>query len=291
MNTQLTPPPDHDLRPATRIRQRNELVAIVDHESAAGTPHRRFVPLAAAAAVVAVTAGLAVGVPALRGGEAQPPVAGQDTTAAQPAVEPLSEAEQATYGKSCAGQIDRVPKGVDQRYSVIDGFTWVKPADPAARGVVVVRQTGNKRLMKACTFNANGQTRMVAFALPGQTQSTPVTGTLQGTYAKEVTRITVALGNGPATEAVLRHGFYFAPVKYVDTSNLPAPDSPPTYAVRGYDAGGKLVYATPRTYREWQAELDACYTDPAGKRVVYRNIDVLPNPTVDQCKRGVAWNW
>ncbi|GAA1592904.1 hypothetical protein GCM10009789_53670 [Kribbella sancticallisti] len=287
MNSQLIPPPDHDLRPATRARQRDELVAIVDHESAAGTPHRRFVPLAAAAAVVAVTAGLALAVPALRGEEAQPPVAGQDTAAAKPAVEPLSEAEQATYGKSCVGKEFRGPKG-DQTYTVIDGFRWVKPADPAASGVVLIRRSKG---IQACAVDSKGQARLIAFAFPGETQGMPVVGSVAGTYTKQVTRITVAAGSGPTTEAVLRHGFFFAPLKRVDSQGRPAPDSPPAYTVRGYDADGKLIYATPQTYRGQQAEIDACFTDPEGKRVVYSNIDILKNPTVDQCKRGVAWNW
>ena len=84
MNTQLTPPPDHDLRPATRNRQRDELIAIVDHESAKAAPRRRLVPLAAAAAVVAVAAGLAIGVPALRGDKSQPPASGAASGAQPP---------------------------------------------------------------------------------------------------------------------------------------------------------------------------------------------------------------
>jgi hypothetical protein len=287
MNTQLTPPPEHDLRPSTRNRQRDELIAIVDHESASSAPRRRLVPLAAAAAVVAVVAGLAIGVPALRGDGTQPPVSGQETAAA-PAIEPLSKAEQATYGKDCATSGSNTSKGDDKNYTVVDGFRWVKPTDPARSGVIVVR---TPKVTSACVITSKGQVTTYNFALPGGAQGALVVGGAQGTYTKAVNRITVAVSGGPATEAVLRHGFFFAPVKWISLTKMPAPDSPPTYDVRGYDTDGKLVYATPKTFREQQAEIDACYTDPEGKRVVYSNIDVNKNPTVDECKRGIPWNW
>ena len=60
-----TLPPERDLSAATRTRQRHELMAIVDHESAGPRGRRRFVPLAAAAAVVLVV-GAAIAVPSLR---------------------------------------------------------------------------------------------------------------------------------------------------------------------------------------------------------------------------------
>ncbi|WP_344215806.1 hypothetical protein [Kribbella sancticallisti] len=46
-------------------------------------------------------------------------------------------------------------------------------------------------------------------------------------------------------------------------------DAPPTYTVRAYDAAGKQIYATPKTQCKWTAQMDGCYTDAEGKRVVF----------------------
>jgi hypothetical protein len=103
----LSTPPDHDLPPGARRRQRDELVAIVDHE--AETPRRRLaVPLLAAAAVLVVVAGLAVAVPALRDKDEPTPAATQPKVAAskKPPVQPaktrqLSGAQTAAFRSAC----------------------------------------------------------------------------------------------------------------------------------------------------------------------------------------------
>ncbi|NEA37457.1 hypothetical protein [Streptomyces sp. SID13031] len=292
MNTQLTPPPDHDLRPATRNRQRDELIAIVDHESAQATPRRRLVPLAAAAAVVAVTAGLAIGVPALRGDKDQPPVSGADAGPAKPAVEPLTAAEQKNYVKACQG-----PEGKDpypaRVYTVADAFKWVNP--PAGTHATAWVVLNYKTSFRVCGFGATGKpTEWIrasgdrSWVMREQVDKGAVGG---GTYTKSVTRVTVASDGGPGTEAILRNGFFFAPMKQgKPTVGEPKPDSPQQSTVQGYDASGKLVFATPKTYREEQARIDSCYTNPEGTKVVYSNAE-KPRPTPSQCKRGFAWGW
>jgi hypothetical protein len=293
MNTQLTPPPDHDLRPATRNRQRDELIAIVDHESAQAAPRRRLVPLAAAAAVVAVTAGLAIGVPALRGDKARPPVAGTGIGAATPPIEMLTTAEKNKYARACNHGAEASPDPAARVYTVIDGFKWVNPpAGTHALAWVVIKKEA-KALVTACGFDANGRQTELSWGTKGETKMDVVdkTGAGNGTYTKSVARITIAIGTGPATEAVLRNGFFFAPMKYVDTLTRPAPTDRPTYTVRGYDATGKLIYASPKTIRELNAKLDGCFTNPEGTKVVFVGGGRKVTPPVSQCPRGVAWSW
>jgi hypothetical protein len=80
-------------------------------------------------------------------------------------------------------------------------------------------------------------------------------------------------------------------MKYVDTLTRPAPTDRPTYTVRGYDATGKLIYASPKTIRELNAKLDGCFTNPEGTKVVFVGGGRKVTPPVSQCPRGVAWSW
>jgi len=288
MNTQSTRPPEFDLDPRTRARQRDELIAIVENESArpVSLPRRVAVPLLAAAAVVAVVTGLAFAVPALRGDKAQAPAAGQGATVATPALELLTSSERAAYGAKCGfGKATVTPKG-----TVVDGFRWVNPpAESRATTWVVVKQ---QNLVRACGFNAKGQQSEFGFASKGEAQRDVIDkkGAGSGTYTKGVARVTIAIGSGPATEAVLRDGFFFAPMKYVDTYDPKTPDAPPAYTVRAYDAAGKQVYASPATQQEMTAQLDGCYTDPDGKRVVFSGGG-RSDPPINECTRGIAWTW
>jgi hypothetical protein len=146
-------------------------------------------------------------------------------------------------------------------------------------------------MRRACGFNANGRISEIGFASSGLTQRAVIDrkGAGNGTYTEAVTRITLSIGTGPATEAVLRNGFFFAPMKYVGGPIPRTPEAPVGFTVRGYDAAGKLIYQTPKTIREYDAQQNRCYTDPAGKRVVFALAGKTPTP--DQCARGVAWNW
>lgn len=280
--------PDVVLDHRTQARQRDELITIIDNESSRPSSRRRLVvPLLAAAAVVAVIAGLAFAVPALRGTKAQPQVAGPDTASAKPELEPLTAAEKEAYAKKCD------PSGGKpaRKGTVVDGFKWVDPpADSRAIAWVLVK---GMKMTNACGFNTKGQVSEIGFASSGETMQAVIhkTGAGSGSYARSVARITIAIGTGPATEAVLRNGFFFAPMKYVDTYNPKTPDAPPTYTVRAYDAAGKLIYASAKTQREMTAQFDGCYTDPAGTRVVYVGGGRKGTPPVSQCSRGVAWNW
>lgn len=295
MNTQLTPPPEHDLRSATRNRQRDELIAIVDHESAQAAPRRRLVPLAAAAAVVAVTAGLAIGIPALRGDKAQPPVAGADAGPAKPAVEPLTAAEQKTFAKACSAPQSHDPDPAARVYTVADAFKWVNPpAGTHATSWVVLKYKATKAFA-VCGFGARGKQTEWFW---GSSDRSWVMGQLVekkaiggGVYTRSVTRVTIASDGGPGTEAVLRDGFFFAPVKQgKPITEKPKPDAPQLSTVQAYGARGKLLFATPKTFWAEQARIDSCYTNPEGTKVVYSNSE-KPRPTPAQCRRGFAWGW
>ena len=227
MNLTVTPPPEHEPSPATRARQRDELVAIVSHESTAAS-RRRLVPLLAAASVVAVTAGLAIGVPALRHDSSRPPAAGTDEAVskplAQPLTQPLTAAVQSSYAKRCN---ENWGKDMAKRpFTVVDSFRWANPPqDSRSIAWVLIR---NQVMTRSCGFNANGRISEIGFASSGQAQPAVIVrrGAGNGTYTKAVTRITMSIGAGPTTEAVLRNGFFFAPMKYVAGPNPRTPAVP-----------------------------------------------------------------
>ena len=87
MNDLLTRRPDRPLPPGRHEALRADLLAAIDTEETR-TPHRELVPLIAAAAVLAVVVGLAIGVPALERDDGAAPAAGQDQ--AQPRTRELS---------------------------------------------------------------------------------------------------------------------------------------------------------------------------------------------------------
>jgi hypothetical protein len=281
-------PPDVRLDPRTQARQRDELIAIVDHESARLSSHRRMtVPLLAAAAVVAVVAGLAIGVPALRGAKTQPQVAGADTSTSTLKTEPLSAADKTAYAAQCHGISSRAPGWT---YTVIDDFRWVNPpADAWSTAWVVVRGTkGIGKITTACGFTKGKWTDMIHSA---GIQLKAAEGSRIGNYTKAVARITVTPKGGRTVDAVLSNGFFFTPFNRVDTYDPNKPNAAPDFTMRAYDAAGKLLYATPKTVREQQAEIDQCFTDPAGKRLVHTSQGGAPNPTVKTCPRGIYWGW
>jgi hypothetical protein len=131
MNTAPTLPPDRDLRPATRARRRDELIAILERDSAPANRRRHLVPLAAAAAIVLVV-GAAIAVPALRDDKSPGPGGdlprddGRTSAVRTSTVEPLSAAEQAALGTNCPGDAPGRFK-----FKAIDGFKFVNPPSDA----------------------------------------------------------------------------------------------------------------------------------------------------------------
>ncbi|HZX04173.1 hypothetical protein [Kribbella sp.] len=266
-----TPP---DLRPETRARQRAELAAIVGHE-ATRKPRNHAVPLLAAAAVAAVTAGLAFGVPALRHNTAPDPAAGTKQPLA-----PLSEADKARFGKICSTRVplplDRLPQ---DPYTVLDAFRFANPPSGTyATAFVVVRTHG---MLSSCGFGSGGELRTAIPRFPQHALYDVVNagqvGT--GTYTSQVTRITVAVGNGKAVESVLRHGYYYTALPFVHSPRGP-------YVVRAYDAAGKQVYDSRRSEAELRAR---CYRDAQGK--VIASTTANPHPDPKTCRPTYVWKY
>ena len=197
--------PDGDLRPSTRDRQRDELIAILDSES--GTPSRRrlLVPLAAVATVVLVAAlGLA-----LRNSNPR-----HEQVASVPMVEPLNAGEKAHLGQRCLVSYNLA---TSTGHTVLDGFRFVNPpSDAYVRTWVVGFGDG---LWVNCGFNEAGVmvSGTAAESRLGLFNEVQAGGPGSGAYMKSITRITVTPLGGEPVEAVLRNGFYYAPVRSVPT--------------------------------------------------------------------------
>jgi hypothetical protein len=287
MNT----PPEHDLRPSTRERQRDELIAIVGHESHDGTPRRRVVPLVAAAAVLALTAGLAVGIPVLRDQSRGVPVNGP--VKKQTDVEPLNAADKARLGKAC---VDKMQPRIAGRavqaepYEVLDAFKFPHAKSNTYTPVWVVVHT-KMWGWTSCGIDATGKVRQVFPFGQDQTMYRPVEHRMigGGAYAKSITRITVDVGTRPTMEAVLRHGYFYVPVPYVRVRGPHSDSTAIPVVVRGYDAAGKLVYTSPRTDGEFHARRNACYVDPDGKLVAWMSDNPSPDPKT--CQKSTVWNY
>lgn len=270
--------PDGDLRPSTRDRQRDELVAIL--ESGSGTPSRRrlLVPLAAVAAVVLVAALGFV----LRDGKPR-----VEQVVSAPAVEPMSAAEKAHLGQRCLVSYNLA---TSTGHAVLDGFRFVNPpSDAYVRTWVVGYGDG---LWVNCGFDQAGVmvSGTAATTRLGLFNEVQAGGPGSGAYVKAVTRITVTPLGGEPVEAVLRNGFYYAPVRSLPARKAQTDSSPRPYVVRGYDATGQLVYTSPETEADRNAERVACRADPTGR--TYASIGSQRSlPAPKDCRPNLPWIW
>lgn len=297
MNAVPTLPPDRDLRPAARDRQRDELVAIAEHESATSPARRRLVPLAAAAAIVLV-AGAAIAVPVLRPDKDQPPVGGTDVAPVWQLTS-LSDAERIALEPKCAPELQQQknipgrvkprggqPQAGQPKPDIIDGFRYTNaPADAAATQWLVKKQVGE---WFACGFDRNGKRVTGMEAGPGQPMYNVVDpmGMGTGLYLKSVHRITVTPHGGEPVEAILRDGYFYAPVRPLEMNVDGPPSTPLPYITRGYDAAGKLVFTSAATVGERTEARKKCYVNPDGTLAYY----TPPKPKPTSCLRMVAWD-
>lgn len=307
MNHQIIPPPEHDLPEGVRSRQRDELVAIVDHE--VGTPRKRIaVPLLAAAAVLAVTAGLAFAVPALRGDKTAPasttPVAGV-TKKKPPAVQPavireLSAAEKAAFRDKCVAFTEGYQDPFAS-FEVIEGFTYVKTARQSLAKSWLVARRGMDYWI--CTRNGYGNIASDFIFGPqasGRYKDVPYLfapvdgrGNGGGLYIPSIARITVQHDGEQAVQAVLRDGFWFAPMEeargMLDSKGKRAtPDNHligviPGWTIRGYDGDGKLVYDSAKN----GPDVRKCYSNPAVTEVLV--VNSAKHPTPASCQKMFDW--
>lgn len=279
MNNLLTPPPEHNLRSSTHNRQRDELIAIVAHESHEGIPRRRLAPLAAAAAVVAVVAGLAVGVPALRGeDEAQPPVAGTESSSSAPIQELDALATKLTSG-DCLKGTGPMPDNV-LPYTGGKAFEYTKETAPGSPKRWFYTATGSYGTSLVCALDSQGKV-VERWSMTGPSglggflfAPADVRGSNSGLYTAPVARITVQNPGGPLVEARLREGFWFTPRADAKAAT-----------VRAYDKAGKLIYDS----AEQGPSPDDCYTDPAGTKVL--KVGKTPNPNPASCRRTLVWSY
>ncbi|WP_427890729.1 hypothetical protein ACQHIV_01030 [Kribbella sp. GL6] len=279
----ITTPPE--LRPETRARQRAELTAIVARE-ATRKPRNHAVPVLAAAAVVAVVAGLAIGIPALRQDGAPAPAAVPAHPGSQ-AIAPLNAADRNPLGALCAERVATVAR--TKSHQVLDGFRYTDPPSGAFSTTwVVIRIEG---FWASCGFDAKGNLNAMLPASPRQPllHAVELKGAGTGLYAAHIKRITVALPGQAPVQAVLRNGYFYTALPYVRVRGPRTDSAVRPYTVRGYDANGKLVYTSPRTDGEVRAGFDRCYVGPDGKIVGFGTAGAHPDPKT--CLRSYIWRY
>lgn len=306
----LSTPPDHDLPAAVRSRQRDELVAIVDHEAEA--PRRRIaVPLLAAAAVIVVVAGLAVAVPALRDNSTpapagvstatQPKVAASKKPAAQPVrTRELSAAETAAFRTQCIA-FTQYSSDSFADYQVVHAFEYVGTARPSLTKSWLVTRKGSDYWI--CIRDGRGSVVSDSGfgpAISPRSKDIPYLfapvderGTGTGMYIPSITRVTVQHTGEAVVEGVLKDGFWFAPMEDAKLERDPKgqpvrPDNGligviPDWTIRGYDGAGKLVYDSAKN----GPAVKNCYSNPAATEVLV--INAVKNPTPATCQRMFDW--
>ncbi len=257
--------PDRPLPPAQHERMRAELLAELDSESGR-TPRRTLVPVAAAAAMLMVAAGLAVAVPALRKDDAGTPVAG----AGQPVVRDLSAADTAALQQQCLAEADRITVKQLPRpfrsYQPVRAFEFVDVKDPKvvktwliAKGKQDQWQDGVPPIIDPatepdgywlCSRTAGGAISESSIRQPGDKALPWEVRRLArntGVFAGSVQRVTMQPKGQPERDAYLSNGFWFAPtVGRVGWGPHYDDDDPnlADFVFRAYDAGGREVYSS-----------------------------------------------
>jgi len=256
--------PDRTLPPAQHERMRAALLAELDSESAR-TPRRTLVPVAAAAAVLMVAAGLAVVVPALQKNDAGTPVAG----AGQPVVRDLSAADTAALQQQCLAEADRITVKQLPRpfrsYQPVRAFEFVDVKDPnvvktwlIAKGRPDTWQDGVPPMIDPatepdgywlCSRTAGGAISESSIRQPGGDLPSEVRRVARnaGVFAGSVQRVTMQPKGQPERDAYLTDGFWFAPtVGRVGWGPHYDDDDPnlADFVFRAYDASGREVYSS-----------------------------------------------
>jgi len=286
MNSAPTLPPDRDLRPATRARQRDELIALLEAESGPVRRRRLLVPVAAAASI-ALIVGAALALPRLRHDSSPAPAGIPEHLVRTQEFEPLPSAEVASLGRKCLANF-RLDKSKDAK--VIQSLRATQPPKDAFVTTWVL--TYGAGLWQTCGYNQAGVLVDGAGANEDSELRRVVApyGIGSGLYTKSISRVTITPIGGQPVEAVLRNGFYYASVSKVRVRGPRTDKTPRPYVVRGYDATGKLVYTSPRTDGEVRQAQSGCYLDPTGKKLVGWMSD-NPHPDPKTCPRTIAWHW
>ena len=255
--------PDRPLPSAQHERMRADLLAELDSESVR-TPRRTLVPVAAAAAVLLVAAGLAVAVPALQKDDAGTPVAG----AGQPVVRDLSAADTTALEQQCLAEADRITVKQLPRpfrsYQPVRAFEFVDVKDPKvvktwliAKGRADVWQDGVPPIIDPatepdgywlCSRTAGGAISESSIRQPGGDLPSEVRRVARnaGVFAGSVQRVTMQPTGQPERDAYLYDGFWFAPTVGRVGWGLYDADDPDLsdFVYRAYDGAGREVYSS-----------------------------------------------
>ncbi|WP_350278015.1 hypothetical protein [Kribbella sp. HUAS MG21] len=257
MNELLTRRPDQPLPPGTHERLRAELLTAIEAEPA--RPRRRILaPALAAAAVLAVVAGLAIGVRAFRT-ETAPPAAGPG------AVRALTADETDALRTQCLAEAHRISsKSLPHPftdYKVIRAFEFTGVKDPdvvstwlIGTGFQTYPKVADHRIPQRrvpaywlCSRTAGGviSEPSIRFGHAATLSGGPLLSIARnaGVYTKDVARITVQPKGQQPIEALLQDGFWFAPtVGRVDWGPYDADDpGKRDFVIRGYNAAGTLL--------------------------------------------------
>ena len=299
MTDLLTRRPERPLPPGRHQKLRSDLLAAIETETAR-TPRRVLGPLVAAAAVLAVVAGLAVGVQALKRDDGAP--AGPDH--AQPRIKELSAQDTKTLRQQCQREADKItradlPHPFDD-FTTLKAFEFVDVTAPKVvktwfigSGDEVYKglKSGPGRtapILWLCSRTAGGVISESSIRFPSAVNMPdPVLGFARnaGVFVAPVTRVTVQPKGQPEIEAVLRDGMWFAPTEgRINWGPFDAADPvTKTYVLRGYDASGRQIYSSATTPAPVQTDcvVRGPYTNKDGK-----TISPTPNPSASppDCK-------
>ncbi len=258
MNELLTRRPDRPLPPGTHERLRADLLSAIENEPTR-PPRRILAPALAAAAVLAVVAGLAIGVRAFRTDTA-PPASGPATVRA------LTADETASLRTQCLAEANRITsKSLPHPftdYKVVKAFEFTGVKDPNVVSTwligfgnqtypTIARHPMPERSHPAywlCSRTAGGviSEPSIRFSPNSILSGAPSMRIARnaGVYTKTVAKITVQPKGQQPIEAFLQDGFWFAPT--VGRTNWGPYDADDPgrgdFLVRGYDAAGALLY-------------------------------------------------
>jgi hypothetical protein len=249
--------PDQPLPPGVHDKLRTELLDALDAEQPR-TPRRVLVPIAAAAAVLAVAAGLAVAVPALKKDDSGTPVAGQAS------IRDLPATERANLRTQCLDEANRITangiKKPFREFEIVRAVEFPGVKDPKLVNTWLIGK-GTETVGKPigaipaekidyywlCSRTAGG---VISESSLRTTQQQILGGdpirTIArnaGLFAGPVDRVTVQVPGRPAVDAFLVDGFWMAPTEGRTGWGPYDADDPlrSAYVVRGY-AGGRQVY-------------------------------------------------
>jgi hypothetical protein len=279
--------PDQPLPPGVHDKLRTELLDALDTEQSR-TPRRVLVPVAAAAAVLAVVAGLAVAVPALKKDNPGTAVAGGGRLV----VRDLSAVETAKLQQQCLAEADRLTVKQLPRpfraYQPVRAFEFVDVKDPKIVNTWLISKGKPDKWQDGklspsdgikepdgywlCSRTAGGAISESSVRQSGEPEVTQEVWRLArnaGIFAGAVVRVTMQPKGQPERDAYLWNGFWFAPTvgrvgwgPHYDDDDLNLAD----FGYRAYDANGREIYSSVNPPEPLRCTLRWSKVGPDGKK-------------------------